>query len=272
MGRRRFAVPSDGRGDQLNVGDIRITPLVDGEIRVRADTSYPNVIDWEPHARWLDHAGGITMPFGAFLVHAGERVALVDTGVGPYPKPQFTAGRLLDDLATHAAAPGDITDVVLTHLHWDHVGWVAVKGEITFPNATYRCHARDWDHFQHEEAARRKLEAIRPRLEMWSGDVTVLPGIDAVLTPGHTPGHTSIVVSSGDERVVILGDAIHCPLQLEDTEIEFIGDVDHALAGRTREWLARRLESSGELAVGPHFDPLMFGRLIRADGVRRWVV
>lgn len=257
----------------ITVGDVRVDPLVDGEIRTLPRVTYPNVTDWVPHERWLDHAGGVTMPFGAFLVRTAGRVALVDTGVGPYPKPEYSAGRLLDDLAALGLEPSDVTDVVLTHLHWDHVGWTTVKGRITFDRATYRCHADDWAHFVGpDEGCTRKLMPVASRLETWTGEQTILPGMDALPTPGHTPGHTAIVVSSGSERALILGDAVHCPFELEDTEMEFIGDVDHALARRTREWIAQRLESGGERAVGVHFDGLAFGRLVRAEGRRRWVV
>jgi hypothetical protein len=80
-----------------------------------------------------------------------------------------------------------------------------------------------------------------------------------------------IVVSSGSERAIILGDAAHCPVELLDLELGGISDVDPGLAARTRSWIARQLERDGTQASAPHFPELAFGRLIRAEGTLRWV-
>jgi glyoxylase-like metal-dependent hydrolase (beta-lactamase superfamily II) len=146
-----------------------------------------------------------------------------------------------------------------------------------FPNARFRCHAADWDHFvgQPGDAVSgfsAKLLALRDRLETWDADGTLLPGIDTHHAPGHTPGSTVLVLSSGSARAVLLGGAVHCPVELVDTEWASLGDVDPALALRTREALAREFEGSGVPLAGAHFPGMRFGRLLPGEGRRQWVV
>ena len=97
--------------------------------------------------------------------------------------------------------PAEVTDVLFTHLHFDHIGWASVDGVPTFPNATYRCDRRDWDHFVgSDDAATAQLRPVEDRFEPWDGDVTIAPGVDTRLCAGHTPGSALIVLSSGDQR------------------------------------------------------------------------
>jgi glyoxylase-like metal-dependent hydrolase (beta-lactamase superfamily II) len=93
-----------------------------------------------------------------------------------------------------------------------------------------------------------------------------------MVAPGHTPGSTIMVLSSGAERAMLLGDVVHCPVQLLDDEWAGISDVDPVLAKRTRNALARELEGSGVPVAGAHFEGMHFGRLLVAEGRRRWVV
>lgn len=259
----------------MRIGNIELTPLVDGDIRIRPADAYPKAseADWTPHRRWLTHDGMLEMPIGCFLVRTGGRTVLVDAGFGPYQAGGLTGGRLLDELAAAGCSPEDVTDVVLTHLHFDHVGWATQKGQIVFPNATYRCHRADWDHFTATDpGALKKLSPLAGRLEAWDGAATIAGGLDTLPTPGHTPGHTALVVSSGAERIMLLGDAVHCPMELEDAEWEGMSDVDPGLARRTRESLMKELEETGTPAAAAHFPGLRFGRLLRGRSSPSWVV
>lgn len=260
----------------MRVGEIEIVPLVDGELAVPATQAYPTTTpeDWAPHSRWLTHDGRIEMPIGCFLIRTGDRLALVDAGLGSLQLEGFTGGRLLSELAATGTSPEQITDVVFTHLHFDHVGWATQKGRVVFSNATYRCHADDWAHFVDGEdgGAARKLSPLAGRLEMWTGQVTLAPGLDTLPTPGHTPGHTALVVSHGTERAMLLGDATHCPVELYESEWDGLGDVDPVLAKRTRNAMFAELEASGVPATAAHFPGLEFGRVLRGDGKAQWVI
>jgi glyoxylase-like metal-dependent hydrolase (beta-lactamase superfamily II) len=146
-----------------------------------------------------------------------------------------------------------------------------------FPNATFRCHSLDWDHFMVKPggpmaAMFEPLRALEGRLETWDSDCTVLPGIDALHTPGHTPGSTVFVISSGASRCMIIGDVAHCPIELAEDEWVALGDMDPELARGTRTALARELEANGTPVTGPHFPGLRFGRLLPGEGRRLWSV
>jgi glyoxylase-like metal-dependent hydrolase (beta-lactamase superfamily II) len=111
------------------------------------------------------------------------------------------------------------------------------------------------------------------RLDPLDGDmVAIAPGLTARHTPGHTPGHYGFVVSSGESRAVILGDAVECPLQLEEPDFSALSDVDPALAARTRETLWRELEGTDTLMTGAHFPGLEFGRVLAGTGKRFFVL
>jgi glyoxylase-like metal-dependent hydrolase (beta-lactamase superfamily II) len=90
--------------------------------------------------------------------------------------------------------------------------------------------------------------------------------------PGHTPGSTILVVSSGTDRAMLLGDVVHCPVQLIEDEWGGLGDVDPELARRTRVALARELEGSDIPVAAAHFPGMQFGRLLTGSGKRSWIL
>ena len=275
----------------MRIGSFEILPVLDGEMKAPGAAIYPkgSPDDWKRHEALLDAEGRMTLVLGGFLVRetGSERVILVDAGLGsfemgPGRKP---GGKLLESLAEHGVAAGDITDVVFSHLHLDHVGWASQGGVPVFPKATYRCHQSEWDYWitGPEEAmhgvspdfVRQQKEAMLPvadRLETWSRDGDLFPGVSLQHAPGHTPGSTILVISSGPERAVLLGDVAHSPLELLEEEWDGLGDVDPELARRTRNAAARQLEDGAAHVSGAHFPELAFGRLIKAEGRRHWIV
>lgn len=263
----------------MRVGSLEIVPVVDGSAHLPAAELLRFTGDredwWAGHEQFLAPDGTLPLTLGGFVVRTGDRVVLIDAGLGRLQRGPYVGGELLDSLAAHDLRPADITDVVLTHLHFDHVGWVTQKSEIVFENATFRCHASDWSHFvdapDAEPGAVRKLSPIASRLEPFAGDVVVAPGVTVRHAPGHTPGSAVVVVADGGERALLLGDAVHCPAELVENEWEAIVDVDPALAARTREALARELEAGGIPAAAGHFPGLRFGRLLAGQGRRRWI-
>ena len=263
----------------MQVGDLEIIPIMDGSARMPATAAYAQAgrggteEDWAPHRALMSDDGTLELALGGFLIRVGDRVVLIDTGVGRINDGTFSGGRFLENLAAVGVSPADVTDVLFTHLHFDHVGWATQQGNVVFQNATYRCDERDWSHFVGPDPrATKKLSPITDRLETWSADGTILPALDAMVAPGHTPGSTIIVVSSGDQRALLLGDVVHCPVELLDDEWAGMGDVDPELARRTRVALARELEGTDTPVAAAHFPGLQFGRLLAGSGKRQWVV
>jgi glyoxylase-like metal-dependent hydrolase (beta-lactamase superfamily II) len=231
---------------------------------------------WACHADLLDADGRFTMTMGGFLLRTGERTILVDAGLGRIDNGRYGGGAFLGSLRYLGVAPADVTDVVFSHLHFDHVGWATQRGEIVFPNAAYRCHAADWAYFVDSPkalpAAFRKLSPLVDRLSLFDGECTLAPGVDALPVPGHTPGSTVYVLSGGGARALLLGDVVHSVVELLEGGWQAAFDVDRQAAAAVRERIARDLEVSGDLAAAPHISDMRFGRLLATgDGRRAWM-
>ena len=263
----------------IAIGQISVTPVVDSVVHLKPTKAYgtTSAVDWSRHAALLDDEGFLRLTLGGYLVRSGDRVILIDAGVGPDDRVGKNAtmpgGTMLDNLRASGTTPAEITDVVFTHLHLDHVGWGAVGDRLMFPNANYRCHQADWDYFTNGGVmgAPEKLAVMSTVMRCWDSDATLAPGLDVVAAPGHTPGSSIVVLSDGDERCVLLGDVVHCPAELVEEEWETIGDVDPVLARRTATVLAREYEGK-DVAIGAaHFSDLRFGRLLVGERQRKWV-
>lgn len=267
--------------NSFKVGDIDVTVVSDGEFHVPGTAYFAGTTaaQWESHKRWLDAEGKLTFPLGCFLIRSGDTRILVDTGIGPFKSDAWYGGALLGELAAAGVQPADVDVVFITHLHADHCGSAALRvdGEMraTFPNATYRWTAAEQTYWSGElppGAIARKdvFAAVAPRFEAADGGTSLAPGVDVYATPGHTPGHAGLVLSSGDARAFILGDAINCPVQLEEPEWSGMGDIDPKLARRSQEALAKELEGSDALVGTSHFPGLTFGRVLTGEGRRYW--
>ena len=267
----------------MQIGDLTVSSVLDGVARMPPSRAYKDMAPerWTPvHQQFLDADGLVEMAIGGFLVRGGgDRVVLIDAGVGQHGTGLFAGGELLANLAACGVRPEEVTDVVFTHLHLDHVGWSSWggerAGEVVFKNATYRCDERDWAHFMGDTPDARVGPVVSPiadRLETWSGSGPLLPGIDTMTAPGHTPGSTILVLSSGTARGLLLGDVVHCPVELIDEEWDGLADVDPELAKRTRNALAREIEGTNLPVAAAHFPGMRFGRLLNGNGQRSWVV
>ncbi|MFC4948231.1 MBL fold metallo-hydrolase [Pseudonocardia sp. GCM10023141] len=261
----------------MRIGDIDIQPVLDGIGREPAGEvlTRPGVPDaWSCHAEHVEDDGSLRFELGGFLIRTGDRVVLVDAGVGTIDNGKYAGGGFLDSLHALGVAPGDVTDVLLTHLHFDHVGWTTKKGAVVFPNATYHVHAADWAHFvdapDADPGAVRKLSPLLGQLAPFTADGPLAPGLDARHTPGHTPGSTVYVVSAGAERALLLGDVVHSVVELAERDWEAVFDVDPVAARAARNALADEVVDGPDLVVGAHFPGLRFGRVVTTSGNRRF--
>jgi glyoxylase-like metal-dependent hydrolase (beta-lactamase superfamily II) len=272
----------------LQLDGISVTPLLDSEIRVpgdellRAGAAHFPVLDgtrglhpddWAAYPEHLDGDGLFRMTFGGYLVRTPDRVVLVDAGVGPSPFappgiPRPYDGVLLDSLRAEGLEPEDVTDVVLTHLHLDHIGWVSREGAAVFPRATYRCAEQEWAAPAPPPVAE-LMDPVADRLEPWDRDSTLMPGVDVRLAPGHTAGSTVVVVSSGQRRAFLVGDVAHCPHELLFRDWAGLGDADPVQAAAARAEIAEEVEREGAWVGSTHFSGLAVGRIAAsADGRR----
>ncbi|GAA0934306.1 MBL fold metallo-hydrolase [Kribbella koreensis] len=257
----------------MQVGGIRVDAVSDGTFVV-----HPKYFgeDVGPSA-FFGRDGFAWLPIGCFLVRTGERTILVDAGLGPDQDElaqgmRLVGGQLFVGLGALGVAAGDITDVVVTHFHTDHVGWLFdLAAEPVFPNAMIWYGAADWDYFVNGPGdirahIRDGFLAHADRQHPLTHDTAVAAGVSVVLTPGHTPGHLCLEVASGNEALLLVGDAITCPIQLAEPSWHSYGDVDAAAAQRSRDRLWERMRSTP--GVGAHFPGLAAGRV--SSGIE-WV-
>jgi glyoxylase-like metal-dependent hydrolase (beta-lactamase superfamily II) len=253
----------------MEVGGVRVEGVSDGAFVVHPKYFGEGVAEGA-RGEFFGRDGFAWLPIGCFLIRTGERTILVDAGLGPDQDElphgmRLVGGQLFVGLGALGVGAGDITDVVITHFHADHVGWLFdLAAEPVFPNAMIWYGAADWDYFVNGPGEIRphirdgflaRAERQRPLTQ----DTAVTGGVSAVMTPGHTPGHLCVEIASGNESLVLLGDAITCPIQLAEPSWHSFGDVDAATARRSRDRLWEQLRSSP--GVGAHFPDLTVGKV-----------
>ncbi|MGE3911640.1 MAG: MBL fold metallo-hydrolase [Chloroflexota bacterium] len=266
----------------LTVGSMTVIALSDGTGATAPEDMMPTIPAeaWAPLAEYLDGNGMLPMNYGSYLIREGETWTLVDTGYGN--RPGTAGGALFAELERAEVRPDDIERVIITHLHGDHLGGntVDVDGQPVpaFKNARYLVQREDWTYFQ-QPAIKAEREVIAlcadpiesaGLLDLLDGSQPVSAGISTILTPGHTPGHQSVLISSGGDRVLILGDASHTPAQIVQPGWSPRYDTDPELSARTRASLFDRIEQEGLTVAAGHYPAPGFGGIVRVEGKRRW--
>jgi len=256
--------------ERLTVGNVTIDVIIDLVPPPREPEDFFQEIPiekWEPYKRdHLDENGKFQMNYSASVIRSPEQTVLVDTGLGPGPHERFGGmqGHLLTRLRELGISPDDISTVVITHCHGDHVGWNLTdeggQKKATFPRARYLVPKEDWDYFTQPEIQQARPEVERSVLplqalgvlELVQGDYAVTPEITTLATPGHTPGHHAVVVSSQGEKAIIVADLFHNSVQVTEPDWCPGADIDKDQARQTRRTVLDRLEREGFTVVAGH--------------------
>jgi glyoxylase-like metal-dependent hydrolase (beta-lactamase superfamily II) len=223
-------------------------------------------------------------PTNITLIAAGSALILIDTGSGDRFMP--TAGKLFENLAAAGIDKNAITKVVFTHGHPDHLwGTLDELDDLMLPTAAYYVGAAEWDFWQSDNAARglpaeragfvtgarRRYEAIKPRLTMLKPGDDVITGVRVLATPGHTQGHLSLELSGGD-GLIIGGDVLTHPL-ISFAHPDWRPTADHVpdRAVETRQKLLDRLAADKTRLVGFHLPYPGVGAVAHKDGAYRFI-
>ncbi|MGS4887690.1 MBL fold metallo-hydrolase [Roseibium sp. MB-4] len=256
----------------LHIGDIAITPLSDGHLDIPA-AYFSNASDEEIQAV------SPTTRFGAtcWLIETGHKKVLVDAGSGTWLKARFPeTGFITASGSFLINAANDITDIILTHMHADHIGGLVADGQSLFPNATVHLQNSEWAFWTDENLVEAVPEDKRPivqliqslarpiasQIKLHDGDADLENGIHVTSAQGHTPGHQVVRISSGGKQVMLLGDAlVSGVLQFANADVHYALDSAPETAAATRNTLFAELAAEQIPFAATHLEAPDFGTL-----------
>jgi glyoxylase-like metal-dependent hydrolase (beta-lactamase superfamily II) len=279
------------------VGDVEIARLV--EVNAFEDHIWMLYKDetaefMKKHPWLLPHfatpEGLMKISFQCFVLRSQGKSVMIDTCIGADRKREYDVfcnihTTFLEDLVTAGFPPSSIDTVLCTHLHFDHVGWntrlVDGKWVPTFPQARYLFGRQEFEHWRHLRDTggyhdfAHLHDSIDPVVEAGLVDFigphhAITDEVSLFPTPGHTPGHVSVLIRSKAEQAVITGDLMHHPIQLSYPHRPGNFDMDKAQGGQSRQAFVERFGGTPTLVIGSHFSDPTSGWIVR-DG-ETWIL
>ena len=271
------------------LGALEMAIVSDGSYYVDAGAVFgivPRVL-WEPHAGSLDDHHRMSLGLNSLLVRSQGRLILIETGAGDKGNARrfyspLEQGNLIADLASLGIAPEEVEVVINTHLHADHCGWNTrlVDGVPmpTFPSAEYLITRTEWFAAMAPDERTRATylaDNFRPlqaagRLRLLDGETRVTDEVTVVPAPGHTEGHANVVLASGGETAVYIGDVVQATVQLKRTAWVSAFDILPVVSMETKRRLIADAIARGSLLVSVHASFPGLGRLLPSETGPRW--
>ena len=257
---------------RFKLGKFNLMSISDGTLTVPAAIFAGNASPEELKAALQDQFQGETLKAdcNVLLVDTGTQKVLIDTGSGALNG--ATVGKLLDHLTSAGLKPADITAIVLTHAHGDHIGGLKGTNGLTFPNARYFINKTEWEFWtaksvdlpnykgpedlkqQSIKIAKTQLPLIRDRVTLIEPGKFFLPGFSAIAAYGHTPGHIAVKIQSGDATMIHVADTVHLSaVNLRNPAWTPIFDADQEMAAKTRQALLDQIATDRTLMFAYHF-------------------
>ena len=268
------------------VGDVTITQIVELTTASLGPHLLPQATPAEMQAiPWItpfvDDQSKLILSMHSLIIESQGQTIMVDTCIGndkerTYPRWNKMQGDYLEKLASAGFTTEQFNTVLCTHMHVDHVGWntrlVDNRWQPTFSNARYLYAREEWAHWREEEQEYGPVieDSVQPIFD--AGLATLVESTHQVNdeivlepTPGHTPGHVSIHITSRDEEAIITGDMIHHPCQIKHPNWSSTADVDASQSAETRDQFLARYADRPVLVIGTHFAGPTAGKIVR-DG------
>ena len=270
---------------RFKIGSIEATVVSDGPLPIGpASRTFRGPSEAELGKMFADHflpTDNVVLDQNALVINTGDRLVLFDTGMSSVKRPNTQTGRLLMSLKQAGIDPKDIDAVVLTHPHIDHSGgMVADDGSRNFPNAQVYMTEVDYDFWMDDKrlgtpaegsarTARKNLPPYRDRMIFIKDGQEILPGVQAMHTPGHTVGHTVYMITSGGKTICNIGDVAHHVILFEHPRIEVAFDTNSKQGAESRVKLFDMLAAQRIPLLVFHMPWPGLGQLAkRGDGFR----
>ncbi len=254
---------------RMMLGDVEITALSDGTFPLKVSEVITGIASKDLEAALSRSFLGATIEesVNGFLINTGSKLVLIDTGAGVTFGP--TVGKLLSNLKAAGYRPDQVDEVYITHMHGDHIGGLLLNGKAAFANAVVRASRKEADYWL-SKAARDAApkdekggfdgaaQAFQPyvsagRFKPFEGDTDLAPGIRAVPSPGHTPGHTVYLLTSRGQTMMFWGDTMHvAALQFADPSLTDQYDADAAAASAQRKKIFAEAAERRYWVAGAH--------------------
>lgn len=278
---------------KIEIGKIKCTLFRDTLYTYQAKNFFSNATPDELSSALSKYhltPDNIPSPFIAALLQQGNKKILIDTGLGFSDKPVIVGGtthqlkgKLHHLLQQENINQEDITDVIITHFHPDHIGGVFSEDEkLLFPQARFHVHEDEWAYWHSSQSANQpasfkyfieknitKLKA--GNLHLIKGDFNqLLPGITVVKAEGHTPGQIALIIQSGKKQLLYISDAFLHPLHIEKLDWQTSYDLDHGKAKQSRIKLLDLAYKADMLVNAFHFDFPGLGRIAKHQNSYLW--
>jgi len=275
---------------RFNVGEIQCVAVSDGTFSYPIGWLFSNVAAEEVESALRQRqlpATHVESPYTCLLVTTGKRKVLIDTGAGGLAP---TTGDLQKNLEGLGVSAKEITDVVLTHAHPDHIGGTLdAGGRPAFSNAQYFISRTEWEFWNdpnvlHDSAmdghmkqmlvgcAQKNLLPLKGNIELLDGEREIAPGTQAIPAPGHTPGHIALMIASSSSSIPLLhmSDAVLNPLHMENVEWRSFFDLEPERAATTRRELLDRAAADKVNVLAYHFPFPGIGRVESKGHAWKW--
>jgi glyoxylase-like metal-dependent hydrolase (beta-lactamase superfamily II) len=274
----RAAAPPAGKQAasfyRYKVGDFEVTQIADGARTFPMPDQFVVNQKKEDALAAAEAAyipkGQVTIVFNPMVVNTGSKLVVIDTGngLGAFDQTKGAVGQMNANMKAAGIDPAAVDIVVISHFHGDHIGGLkSADGKLIYPNAEIKVPATEWAFWTDESNAakangfnkaqfpnvKKMLDGLGDRVTKYDAGKEVAPGITSVATPGHTPGHTSFVVSSGSGKLLVQSDVTNIPMFVDHPDWHIAFDNDPAQAQATRHKFFDMAAAEKALVAGYHF-------------------